>query len=219
MAHAAGVAMRPLPPSMAAYARIPAPSRPREGRCGVQRSRFIAQAGVIAALYAVLTIIMLQMPGSLGWGLIQLRLSEALTVVAALTPAGIPGLWLGTLVANAFMVQQVGPIALLDVILGSTATLLGAVWTWRFRSRRPVALMGPVIFNALIVPAYLPAMLAGLGLYEVPLLGVDLEGSWLAMYAFGVVSVAIGQAIVVYGVGWPLLSVLERRRVFTDDQG
>jgi len=180
----------------------------------LKRSRFIAQAGVIAALYAVLTIIMLQMPGALGWGLIQLRLSEALTVVAALTPAGIPGLWLGSLVANAFMVPQVGPVALLDVVLGSTATLLGAMWTWRFRARRPVALLGPVIFNALIVPAYLPFMLVGLGLYEFPLLGVNLEDSWFAMYLFGVVSIAIGQAIVVYGLGWPLLVALDRARAF-----
>ena len=137
----------------------------------MKRSSYIAQAGVVAALYAVLTIIMLQLPGALGWGLIQLRLSEALTVVAALTPAAIPGLWLGAIVANAFMLPQVGPVAFLDVIFGSTATLLGAIWTWRFRERRPVALLGPVIFNALIVPAYLPFVLVGLGIYEVPFWG------------------------------------------------
>jgi uncharacterized membrane protein len=178
------------------------------------RSRYIAQAGVIAALYAVLTILGMQLTGTLSWGLVQLRASEALTVVAVLTPAAIPGLWLGTLVANLFLVPQVGPIAMLDVVFGSTATLLGAIWTWRFRARRGVALLGPVIFNALIIPAYLPLMLVGLGLYEVPLLGVDLEGSWFAMYLFGVVSIAIGQTIVVYGLGWPLLAVLDRTRAF-----
>jgi uncharacterized membrane protein len=157
-----------------------------------------------------LTIIVLQLPGTLGWGLIQLRLSEALTVLAALTPAAIPGLWLGAVVANLFMVPQVGPVALLDVVLGSTATLLGALWTWRFRERRALALFGPVMFNALIVPAYLPFILVGLGLYDLQVLGVDLESSWLAMYLFGVVSIAIGQAIVVYGLGWPLLAAIER---------
>ena len=188
--------------------------RPRS----LRRSRFIAQAGVIAALYAVLTIIVLQLPGTLGWGLIQLRLSEALTVIAALTPAAIPGLWLGAVVANLFMVPQAGPVALLDIVLGSTATLLGALWTWRFRERRALALLGPVIFNALIIPAYLPFILLGLGIYEVPIVGVDLEGSWLAMYLFGVVSIGIGQAIVVYGLGWPLLASLDRSRIFNAEE-
>ena len=178
------------------------------------RSRFVAQAGVIAALYAALTILVIQFPGALGWGPVQLRVSEALTVLAALTPAAIPGLWLGTLVANASLVPQVGPIAILDVVFGSVASLLGAVWMWRFRERTSAALLGPVLFNALIVPAYLPLVLAGLGFYEVPFLGVDLEGGWLAMYLFGVVTVGLGQAIVVYGLGWPLLLALKRARVF-----
>jgi hypothetical protein len=127
-------------------------------------------------------------------------------------------LWLGALVANLFLIPQIGPIAILDVVFGSTATLLGALWTWRFRARRSVALLGPVIFNALIIPAYLPLMLVGLGLYEIPLVGVDLEGSWFAMYLFGVVSIAIGQTIVVYGLGWPLLAVLDRTRAFRTER-
>ena len=143
-----------------------------------------------------------------------MRVSEALTVFAALTPAAIPGLWLGTLVANAFLVPQAGPIALLDVVFGSIASLLAAIWMWHFRERTALALFGPVLFNALIVPAYLPLLLVGLGFYEVPLLGVDLEGRWLVMYLFGVVSVGLGQAVVVYGLGWPLLVALRRTRVF-----
>ena len=202
-------------PHLATAKNVTVVAREMHGRPrSLQRSRFIAQAGVIAALYAVLTIIVLQLPGTLGWGLIQLRLSEALTVVAALTPAAIPGLWLGAVVANLFMVPQAGPVAMLDVVLGSTATLLGALWTWRFRERRALALLGPVISNALVVPAYLPFILVGLGIYEVPVVGVDLEGSWLAMYLFGVVSIGIGQAIVVYGLGWPLLTALDRSQIF-----
>ncbi len=90
------------------------------------------------------------------------------------------------------------------MVFGSLGTMLGAMWMWRFRSRTGIALLGPVIFNALIVPAYLPIMLKGLGLYRIPLLGVDLSSHWWAMYAFGVVSVALGQAIVMYGLGLPL---------------
>lgn len=173
-------------------------------------TRDVARAGVIAAVYAALTVVALQLPFQLGWGLVQLRLSEALTVVACFTPAAIPGLWLGAVVANSFMLTQVGALGLLDVVFGGLGTLLGAIWTWRHRERPAVALLGPVVANALIVPAYLPLLLAGLGLYEVPIIGLDLEGSWLAMYLFGVVAIAIGQALVVYGLGYPLLLVLRR---------
>jgi len=176
----------------------------------VSRTRFIAQAGVIAAVYAVMTLLALMMPSQLGWGLVQFRLSEAVTVVACFTPAAVPGLTLGTVAANAFMITQVGPLALLDIVFGSLGSFLGAWWMWRHRRRRVVALAGPVVANALIVPAYLPLMLAGLGLYEVPFLGLDLEGHWLAMYGFGVAAVGLGQAVVVYGLGMPLHSALRR---------
>lgn len=176
----------------------------------MRRTTYIAQAGVIAAVYAAFTLLVLQLPGQLGWGPVQFRVSEALSVLALTTPAAVPGLAIGTLAANSFMVAQVGPLGLLDVVFGSLATLLGAVWSWRFRERRALALAGPVVANALIVPAYLPVMLVGLGFYRLPLLGLDLEGSWLAMYVFGVVSVGIGEAVVVYGLGWPLLAALER---------
>lgn len=176
----------------------------------MKRSRFTAQAGVIAATYAAFTLLVLQLPAALGWGPVQLRLSEALTVLAVLTPAAIPGLAVGTAVANAALITQVGPLAVLDVLFGSLATLLGAWWTWRFRKHTGLALAGPVIANALIVPAYLPVVLAGLGFYRVPFLGVDLEGSWLAMYVFGVVAVGVGEAFVVYALGWPLLVGVRR---------
>lgn len=176
----------------------------------MRRSRYIAQAGTIAAVYAVLTLAVLQLPSQLGWGLVQFRVSEAVTVVALFTPAGVPGLAVGTVVANAFMLTQVGPLGLLDVVFGSIGSLLGAIWMWRLRERPLVALAGPVIANALIVPAYLPILLKGFGLYEVPLLGIDLEGHWLGMYLLGVLAIGIGEAVVVYGVGLPLYAGLKR---------
>jgi uncharacterized membrane protein len=174
----------------------------------VNRTRQLAQAGAIAAVYAALTLIVLQYP--ISYGPVQLRLSEAVTVVAVFTPAAAVGLTIGSLIANSFMLGVVGTLGLLDVVFGSLATLLGALWTWRFRRRTGLALFGPVLFNALIVPAYLPFMLKGLGFYRIPLFGIDLESSWLAMYLFGVVAVGLGEAIVVYGLGWPLLAALRR---------
>jgi len=174
----------------------------------MNRTRFVARAGVIAAVYSAFTLLAIQTP--LGFGPIQFRVSEAVTVAALFTPAAIPGLWLGAVVANLFMVVQFGPLALLDVVFGSLGSLLGAMWMWRFRSRRLLALAGPVVTNALIVPAYLPVILSGLGFFKVPFFGWDLEGKWLLMYLFGIVTVGIGQAIVLYGLGLPLARILER---------
>ena len=177
------------------------------------RTRYIAQAGVIAAVYAGATILVVQFLSLLAVGPIQLRVSEALTVVAFFTPAAIPGLALGSVVANLYSFAVLGsPLALLDVVFGSLGTLIGAAWTWRFRRNTALGLAGPVVSNSLIVAAYLPWLVKGLGLYEVPILGVDLEGRWLPMYLFGVVAIGIGQAVVMYGLGWPLLAALKRLR-------
>ncbi|MCL4078337.1 QueT transporter family protein [Coriobacteriia bacterium Es71-Z0120] len=164
-----------------------------------RRSRYIAQAGLIAALYAAATLPMIQNP--LAYGPVQVRLSEALTVLALFTPAAVPGLAIGCAVANGAMVAQFGPTALLDVVFGSLATLLGAAWTYRLRRRPAVALLGPVVANAVIVAAYLPIVLAATGLYDTPLLGVHVSDSWLWMYLFGVVTIAAGEFVAVYLVG------------------
>jgi uncharacterized membrane protein len=176
----------------------------------MSRTRYIAQAGVIAALYCTLTLVTMQFFQGLAWGPVQLRVSEAFTVIALFTPAAIPGLTIGSVVANALNPAAVWPLTALDVVLGSLGTMLGAMWMWRFRDRMPLALAGPVIANALIVPAYLPLLLKGVGFYTLPLFGVNLQGAWFPMYLFGVVSVGIGEGIVVYALGWPLALALKR---------
>lgn len=172
--------------------------------------RRVAHAGVIGAAYAALTVVMIQTP--IGYGPVQLRLSEALTVLACLTPAAIPGLWIGTVLANAYLMTQFGVLALFDVVFGGAATLAGAWWTWRHRGRPAVALLGPVVANALVVPAYLPFMLgaAGIDFYRIGALGLDASHAWWSMYLFGVVAVGLGEAAVVYGLGMPLLAALKR---------
>lgn len=164
-----------------------------------RRPRHIAQAGLIAALYTATTLPMIQSP--LTYGPVQVRLSEALTVLALFTPAAVPGLAIGCAVANGAMVAQFGPTALLDVVFGSLATLLGAAWTYRFRMRPSVGLLGPVVANAIIVAAYLPIVLATTGLYDATVLGVRVSDSWLWMYLFGVVTIAAGEFVAVYLVG------------------
>ncbi len=114
---------------------------------------FLTRAAVIAALYVALSAV----SGLFGLssGVIQVRISEALCVLAAFTPAAIPGLTLGCLIYNAAS----GCIAI-DVALGTVATLIGATATW-FLAATPLTkkkafaflLPLPTVFsNALIVP-------------------------------------------------------------------
>jgi uncharacterized membrane protein len=182
-----------------------------------KRSLHIARAGMIAAAYAALTIVCLLFLQGLAWGPIQLRLSEALTVLAVLTPAAVPGLTIGCLLANLLGIALVGSgvVGLLDVVFGSLATLLGALWCRRFRKRPALALLGPVLANALIVAAYLPAILAAYGFYTIPFTNIDLAGSYPLMYLFGALSIAIGETIVIYALGYPLMLALKKLPLFS----
>jgi len=192
-----------------------------EGKPVISRSRttFLAQTGLIAALSATFSLVTMWAFSYLAWGPIQFRISEALTVLPLFFPAAIPGLTLGVFIANLLNIGAMGAMGWLDVIFGSLATLLGAVWTYRFRQRRIFALLGPVISNALIVPAYLPIILRGLGFYQIPFTDISLESGYMMMYLFGVVCVGLGQAAVVYGVGMPLATIIHRSRTSSSLKG
>lgn len=106
---------------------------------------YIVQAGVIGALYVVLT--MFAQGFDLASGAIQCRFSEALTILPFFTPAAIPGVTIGCLLANILMGS-----ALPDVIFGTLATLIGCVGTYALRKHRILCSLPPVISNALIIP-------------------------------------------------------------------
>ncbi len=73
----------------------------------MKSTKFLIQAAVIAAIYATLTIVL--MPFS--YGPMQVRVSEALTILPFFTPAAIPGLFIGCVVSN-----MVGPYGMLDIV-------------------------------------------------------------------------------------------------------
>lgn len=112
------------------------------------KTLFIAQAAIIAALYVVLTLL----ANSLGLAnyAIQLRFSEALTILPFFTPAAIPGLFLGCVISNLLT----GAI-IWDVVFGSLATLLGAVGTYLLRRCKWLAPLPPIVANTIIVPPVL----------------------------------------------------------------
>ena len=109
------------------------------------KSLFLAYAGIIAALYTVLTVFV----GAFGLsnGVIQLRLSEALCVLPIFTPAAIPGLTIGCLISN-----LVTGCLWQDVIFGTLATLIGACGARALRKLPLLAPLPTVLANTLIVP-------------------------------------------------------------------
>lgn len=181
------------------------------------RTTYVAEAGLIAAVYAACTLVALLLLQGLAWGPVQFRISEALTVLAVLTPAAVPGLTIGCVIANlaAMVINGTGALGLLDVVFGSAATLIGALWCRKFAENPKVAMLGPVLANAIIVPAYLPILLQGLGFYTIPFTTISLDGAYLPMYLFGLVATGIGEAAVIYILGTPLLAALRRAKVFS----
>lgn len=149
-------------------------------------SRYIAQVGIIASLYAALTVML----APISYGPIQLRVSEALTVLPYLTPAAIPGLFIGCLVANVL-----GGLGIYDVVGGSLLTLFAAFLTYLVaRTRRPVfAPLPPVLVNSLGVSLYLHL------LFQLPY--------WLT-----VVYIAIGEIGACFVLGYPLLLIILRKK-------
>lgn len=188
------------------------------------RARRVAHVGTIAAVYAALSLVALLFLGSLAWGPVQFRVSEALCALALFTPEAIPGLTLGCVIANLanIALSGTGMLGMLDVVFGSLATALGAWFTWRNRRRPALALLGPVLANALIVPAYLPLMLQGIGFYTIPFTNIALDGAYPAMYLFGLLTTGAGEAVVMYVLGLPLYRALLRTplvRVLGSDAG
>lgn len=153
-------------------------------------TRQIATAGIIAAVYAVMSLC--SSVFGIAYGPIQCRFSEALTVLPFFLPEAIPGLFVGCLVTN--LMSTVGP---LDLIFGSLATLLAALWTRRMPNKW-LAPLPPVICNAAIIGA----MIAW---YE-----VGFTEAFFGMFAFNALTVGIGEAIACYVLGLLLLQILSR---------
>lgn len=124
---------------------------------------FLAQSAMIAALYVVLTFL------ANAFGLanyaIQVRFSEALTILPFFTPAAIPGLFVGCLLSN--ILTGCMP---LDIIFGSLATLIGALGTYALRGHKWLAPIPPIVANIIVVPfvlAYVYCFEGSLGYFAI----------------------------------------------------
>ena len=148
--------------------------------------RNLTFGALIAALYVGLTFVS-QVFG-LASGAIQLRLSEALTILPVFCPAAVPGLAVGCLLAN-----WLTGCALWDVIFGTVATLLGAIGTRLLKKHKLLAVLPPIAANTVIVPLLLRYV------YELP------DAMW-----YLVVTVFLGELISCGVFGTLLRKLLEK---------
>ena len=116
---------------------------------------FTTYAAMIAALYVVLTFLCNAL--GLANGAIQIRISEALTILPYFTPAAVPGLFAGCLLSNILT-----GCALFDILFGSLATLLGAIGTRLLRQSKWLTPIPAIVSNTVLIPLVLTYV------YEIP---------------------------------------------------
>ncbi|MDY5220899.1 MAG: QueT transporter family protein [Aristaeellaceae bacterium] len=154
-------------------------------------TRSLTRAAIIAALYLLLTFAL----QAISFGAVQFRIAEALMLLPVLTVDAVPGLFIGCLLGN-----LLGGGVWYDVLLGSLATLLAAMAVRRLRNRPLLAAAMPTVFNGLIV-----GPIVYLAYVRAP--GEAIQ--WALLYS-SMATVALGEVVVCYVLGLPLLKVLRR---------
>lgn len=143
--------------------------------------RFWIRAAIISAVYVVVTAVF----APISFGPMQVRVAESLALLPFLWAEAVPGLFIGVLLANVLW-----GLGVIDIVLGSLATLLAALLTRRMPSLW-LAAVPPVIVNGLVVGAYLTLW------FPVPL-------AWSVAY------VSLGQIVACFGLGIPLVILMRR---------
>ena len=157
-----------------------------------KKAYFITEAAIIAAIYVVLTLAINAV--NLASGAIQVRVSEALTILPYFTSAAVPGLTIGCLISN-LIAGASGAMNIFDVIFGSLATLLGALGSYALRKHKWLVPLSLIVANTLIIPWILHLS------YGIP-----------GGIPFFMVTVGIGEILSCGVLGMALLTVLQKYR-------
>ncbi|WMJ23272.1 QueT transporter family protein [Paludicola sp. MB14-C6] len=167
----------------------------------MSRTRKVVQSALIAALYAALT---LAIP-VLSFNILQFRIGESLTILPVYTGTAIPGLTLGCILSNLIgFFTQANPIGWLDAIVGSFATLIASILTYYIGKskkqwiRYGLSPLPPVLINAVIIGLELTFVFSDISNIPVLLTNVG--------------SVLIGQAVICYGLGLPLMLFIDKNK-------
>ena len=159
-------------------------------------TKFLVQAALIGAIYAALTYF----SAPISFGPMQFRIAEALCVLPVLTPAAVPGLAVGCVIANLG-----SPYGLADIICGATATLLAALCSRaarniRFKNLPLLSLLFPVLFNGIIIGLEITFF-------------IPEDATFWAFLTSGA-GVALGELVSCYVLGLPLFAALSRTKIF-----
>ena len=165
------------------------------------RAHTLAAAAIVGAAYAVLTMAL----APISYGAIQLRVSEVLCILPYFMPCTAWGLFIGCAVANLLTGN------IFDIVFGSLATLAAALLTAALGRRKhtlansALACLMPVVFNALIVGAVITAAYEGMNLFQ-----------HFGVFAMNAAYVGLGEAIVLYVLGLPLMRYLPGKKFFKE---
>jgi len=149
--------------------------------------RKLVMAAAVAAMYAVLTVIL----APFSFGVVQVRISEALTVLPAVSPVAIWGIFVGCLIANIYT----GSI--IDIIFGSLTTLAAGILTYKLRKSKWLVPLPPVLLNAVIVGGYLSLVS---------------DTPWY----INMLTVGAGQLISCYVLGLPFLMLVKKNKYINE---
>ena len=153
-------------------------------------TKFITHSAIIAALYIIFTEISNLF--GLASGVIQVRISEALTILPMFTPAAVPGLFVGCLISNIICGNLFW-----DVIFGSIATLIGAIGTYYLGKNKYLGVLFPVLSNTIIIPFVLKFVYC----FE--------DAIWYFMLTVG-----IGEIVSCGVLGILLYDILKKKKIF-----
>lgn len=165
------------------------------------RAHTLAAAAIVGAAYAVLTMAL----APISYGAIQLRVSEVLCILPYFMPCTAWGLFIGCAAANLLTGN------IFDIIFGSLATLAAALLTAAIGKRKrtlansALACLMPVVFNALVVGAVITAAYEGMNLFQ-----------HFGVFAMNAAYVGLGEAIVLYVLGLPLMRYLPGKKFFKE---
>ncbi len=156
----------------------------------------LSSTAALAAVYALTTLLL----APLSFGVVQCRIAELLCLLPYCFPGSVWGLFSGCVLANLLS----GNVP--DLLFGSLATLLSALCVRHCGKRKlapALACLFPVVLNGLIVGAVLTAGYENLSIF-----------AHLRVFALNALSVAAGEALVLYLIALPLLKRLPEHRLY-----
>lgn len=165
------------------------------------RTLSLATAAIVGAAYAVLTMAL----APISYGAVQLRVSEVLCILPFFMPCTAWGLFIGCAIANILTGN------IFDIIFGSLATLAAGLITAALGKRREsiancaLACFMPVVFNAVIVGAVITGAYEGMNIFAHP-----------GIFAMNAAYVGLGEAVVLYALGLPLMRYLPKKKFFRE---